>query len=166
MIILIIFICNFHIYLIIFWIFTFRLTLLFDIINAWVIWKLRSFLRNLLIWVLFFWLIVLLALKITIEHLSLVIILNHLLPKLAESLMSKWIDIKNLLSLLITLLLLILFKLRSLRNCLQFYSVKYTALELWLILRLELNVVIEFTENIWNVLLGFLDWQIYWLHFN
>jgi hypothetical protein len=81
-------------------------------------------------------------------------------------LMSKWIDIKNLLSLLITLLLLILFKLRSLRNCLQFYSVKYTALELWLILRLELNVVIEFTENIWNVLLGFLDWQIYWLHFN
>jgi hypothetical protein len=81
-------------------------------------------------------------------------------------LMSKWIDIKNLLSLLITLLLLILFKLRSLRNGLQFYSVKYTALELWLILRLELNVVIEFTENIWNVLLGFLDWQIYWLHFN
>ena len=127
-------------------IFSLGLSFLFNIINIMIIWKLGSFLRNLLIRIFFFRFIVLTTLKISIEHLCLIIVLSHLLSKLAESLMSKRVDIEKLLGLLFTLLLLIFFKLRGLRwsNCLKLYSVKDTALELGLVLRFKLNIIIEF----------------------
>ena len=139
-----IFTCHFDIYLIFIRIFTFGLSFFFNIFNSGIIWKLWSLLWNLLIWIFFFWFIILSTLKIPIEHLCLIIILSHLLSKLAKSLMSKRVDIKKFLHLLFALL--VLFKLRSLRwsDCLKFDSIEYTALKLRLILRLILNVIIEF----------------------
>jgi len=161
----IIFTCNFNVYLIFIRVFTLWLSFFFNVFNTRIIWKLWSFLRNLLIGIFFFWFIIFSTLKITIKHLCLIIVLNHLLSKLAKSLMSEWVYIKKFLYLWITLL--IFFKLRCLRwsDCLKFDSIKDTALQLRLILRLILNIIIKLIKHIWNILLRFLCRQIYWLHF-
>jgi hypothetical protein len=64
--------------------------------------------------------------------------------------MTKGVDIEKLIRLSILLDLLILLQLRLLSgsNCLQFDSVKNTALKLGLILRFELDVVTEFVQNV------------------